>query len=65
MPTKSQRLSKPFCMQWHRFDSIARQGHAYACEVLDGMTAEQLGAFRTAGHRPEAELDLKVVPQSG
>ncbi|WP_168226721.1 hypothetical protein [Rhodoferax sediminis] len=52
-------------MQWNRFDSIARQGHAYACEVLDGMTAEQLGAFRTAGHRPDAELDLKVVPQSG
>lgn len=33
-------------LQWQRFDSIARQGYEYACEVLDAMSEEQLKPFR-------------------
>lgn len=39
-------LERVGMLQWDRFDSITQQGHAHACEVLDGMTEEQLGAFR-------------------
>jgi len=36
-------------LQWQRFDSIAKQGYVYACEVLDAQTEEQLKAFRPRG----------------
>jgi len=39
-------LERVGMLQWSRFDSIEQQGYAYACEVLDAMTEEQLRPFR-------------------
>ena len=39
-------LARVGMLQWGRFDSIAEQGYAHACEVLDAMTDEQLRPFR-------------------
>lgn len=43
-------LERVGMLQWNRFDSIARQGHTHACEVLDGMSRQQLDVFRHAPH---------------
>lgn len=42
----SPPLERVGMLQWQRFDSIAKQGYVYACEVLDAMTEEQLKPFR-------------------
>lgn len=39
-------LERVGMLQWQRFDSITKQGYDYACELLDAMPEEQLGAFR-------------------
>ncbi|MCM2341238.1 patatin-like phospholipase family protein [Rhodoferax sp.] len=43
----SPPLERVGMLQWQRFDSIARQGYDYACEVLDAMPEDQLRAFRS------------------
>ena len=45
----SPPLERVGMLQWQRFDSIAKQGYVYACEVLDAQTEEQLRAFRPRG----------------
>lgn len=42
----SPPLERVGMLQWQRFDSIAKQGYDYACEVLDAMPEDQLRAFR-------------------
>lgn len=42
----SPPLERVGMLQWQRFDSIAKQGYVYACEVLDAMSEEQLRPFR-------------------
>ena len=42
----SPPLERVGMLQWQRFDSIAKQGYVYACEVLDALTDEQLKSFR-------------------
>ncbi|HSO43939.1 MAG TPA: patatin-like phospholipase family protein, partial [Rhodoferax sp.] len=42
----SPPLERVGMLQWQRFDSIAKQGYEYACEVLDAMSEEQLKPFR-------------------
>lgn len=45
----SPPLERVGMLQWQRFDSIAKQGYDYACEVLDAMSEEQLKALRPRG----------------
>jgi NTE family protein len=45
----SPPLERVGMLQWQRFDSIAKQGYVYACEVLDAMSEEQLKALRPRG----------------
>ena len=42
----SPPLERVGMLQWQRFDSIAKQGYEYACEVLDAQSEEQLKPFR-------------------
>ena len=36
-------------LQWHRFDSIVRQGREHAVQVLDAMGADALAPYGRAG----------------